>query len=69
MLQLLFGSGIALAIYLIFANIPELEPYAVYFFWTFIGVLILFGVVAIIKAVFAIKDTVTKGKTNAKKKQ
>lgn len=68
MIQLLFGSGIALAIYLIFANIPSLEAYAVYFFWTFIAVLILFGVVAIVKAVFAIKDTVTKGKGSSKKK-
>lgn len=62
MLEIFFTCGIALAVYLIFGNLPSLEAYAVYPFWVFIGCLILFGIVALIKAIFAIKDTITKGK-------
>lgn len=69
MIEILFSSGIALAVFLIFKNLPSMEQYSEIFFWLFIAVIILFGIVALIKAVFAIKDTVASGKTNARKKK
>ena len=69
MIEILFSSGIALAVYMIFANVSDLRPYADIFFWVFIAILIVFGVVAVIKAVFEIKDTVKTGKSNARKKK
>ncbi len=62
MIDLFFAAGIPFAVYLIFLNLPSLEAYAVYPFWVFICCLILFGITALIKAIFAIKDTITKGK-------
>lgn len=61
MIELFFAAGIPFAVYLIFANLTSLEDYAYIVFWVFIGCLILFGITALIKAIFAIKDTVTKG--------
>lgn len=69
MIELFFAAGIPFAIYLIFANLPDLEQYADIMFWVFIACLILFGITAIIKAIFVIKDTVTTGKTNVRKKK
>lgn len=70
MIELFFAAGIPFAVYLIFANLPSLEDYAYIVFWVFIGCLIIFGITALIKAVFAIKDSVagSKGKSAAKSK-
>ena len=62
MIELFFASGIPFAIYLIFENLPSLKGYANIVFWVFIACLILFGITALIKAIFAIKDTIKKGK-------
>lgn len=69
MIELFFAAGIPLAVYLIFANVPSLEGYADIMFWVFIACLIVFGITVLIKAIFAIKDTVTTGKSNAHKKK
>lgn len=72
MIELFFAAGIPFAVYLIFINLPDLAEYANIIFWVFIACLILFGITAIIKAIFVIKDTVTtggKGKTNVRKKK
>lgn len=69
MIELFFAAGIPFAVYLIFSNLPSLEEYAYIMFWVFIACLILFGITALIKAIFAIKDTVTTGKSNAHKKK
>lgn len=69
MIELFFAAGIPLAVYLIFANIPDLAEYADIMFWVFIACLIVFGITVLIKAIFAIKDTVTTGKSNAHKKK
>lgn len=62
MIELFFAAGIPFAVYLIFANLESLEEYAYIVFWVFIACLIVFGITALIKAVFAIKDTVSKSK-------
>lgn len=62
MVELFFASGIPFVVYLIFVNMPSLAKYSDIIYWVFIGCLILFGITALIKAIFAIKDTVTKGK-------
>lgn len=62
MIELFFAAGIPFAVYLIFIYTPSLEEYAYIVFWVFIACLILFGITALIKAIFAIKATVTKGK-------
>ena len=69
MIVLFFVSGIPFAVYLIFTYISPLKEYAGIVFWVFIACLILFGITAIIKAIFVIKDTVTTGKSNAHKKK
>lgn len=69
MTELFFAAGIPFAVYLIFTYISTLKEYAGIVFWVFIACLILFGITAIIKAIFVIKDTVTTGKSNAHKKK
>lgn len=69
MIELFFAAGISFAVYLIFTYISTLKEYAGIVFWIFIACLILFGITAIIKAIFIIKDTVTTGKTNVRKKK
>ena len=69
MIELFFAAGIPFAVYLIFTYISTLKEYADIVFWVFIACLILFGITAIIKAIFVIKDTVPTGKTNVRKKK
>ena len=69
MIELFFVAGIPFAVYLIFTYISTLKEYAGIVFWVFIACLILFGITAIIKAIFVLKDTVTTGKSNAHKKK
>ena len=69
MIELFFAAGIPFAVFLIFENIPSLQDYSYIVYWLFIACLILFGVTVLIKAIFAIKDTVTTGKSNAHKKK
>ena len=69
MIDLFFAASIPFPVYLIFTYISTMKEYAGIVFWVFIACLILFGITAIIKAIFVIKDTVTTGKSNAHKKK
>ena len=69
MIELFFAAGIPLAVYLIFANVPDMSEDANIIFWVFIACLVVFGITVLIRAVFAIKDAVTTGKPNARKKK
>ena len=69
MIELFFAAGIPLAVYLIFVNIPDMSEYANIIFWVFIACLVVFGITVLIRAVFAIKDAVTTGKPNARRKK
>ena len=62
MVDLFFAAGIPFAVFLIFAHLESLEEYAYIVFWVFIACLIVFGISVLIKAIFAIKDTVSKSK-------